>query len=63
MNNTNNDMDMSKFPAETPLAMCYVPFQSYGEVYTENKALERGTVFPNLDFPFEGMEVSGNESK
>ncbi|MCD7730280.1 MAG: spore coat associated protein CotJA [Oscillospiraceae bacterium] len=38
--------------------MCYVPFQSFGETYAENTALEVGTVFPDLDFPFEGREVS-----
>ncbi len=54
----NNSYEISKFPAETPLAMCYVPFQSFGETYAENTALEVGTVFPDLDFPFEGREVS-----
>ncbi len=27
----------------------YVPFQRLGKVYTPEKALERGTVFPELD--------------
>jgi hypothetical protein len=55
--------NMSVFPADTPLAMCYVPFQSYGDVYTENQALEEGTVFPDLDFPFEGRKVGADDYK
>lgn len=35
-----------------PLAMAYVPMQSWGETYTPEKALCRGTIFPALDLPF-----------
>lgn len=35
-----------------PLAMAYVPMQSWGETYTPEKALCRGTLFPALDLPF-----------
>ncbi len=45
------------FPAETPLAMAYVPFQSWEETYPENKALETGTIFPSLDMPFKGRQL------
>ncbi len=37
-----------------PLAMAFVPMQRWGEVYSENDALERGTLFPELDKPFCG---------
>ncbi len=37
-----------------PLAMAYVPMQKFGEVYSEEDALERGTLFPELDKPFKG---------
>lgn len=38
-----------------PLAMSYVPFQgSYDELYNLEKALDRGTIFPELDKPFTG---------
>ncbi len=37
-----------------PLTMAYVPMQKWGEVYSENDALERGTLFPDLDKPFYG---------
>ena len=42
------------FPKETPLAMCYVPMQEIKELYAENIALEKGTIFPELYFPFKG---------
>lgn len=37
-----------------PLAMCYVPFQRWKTTYPNDKALDRGTIFPELDLPFEG---------
>lgn len=42
----------SRFPANTSLAMAYVPFQQSGEIYPCERALSRGTVFPCLDLPF-----------
>ncbi len=45
-----------RFPENTPLAMSYVPFQSWEDTYAENVALARGTIFPKLDFPFLGKE-------
>ena len=42
----------SRFPERTPLAMAYVPFQQWREVYSEDDALRKGTLFPQLDLPF-----------
>lgn len=42
-----------RFPQHTPIAMAYVPFQQWGEVYSEDEAFETGTLFPELNFPFE----------
>jgi hypothetical protein len=42
------------FAENTPLAMAYVPFQQWGETYSDDEALNRGTLFPQLDFPFTG---------
>lgn len=39
---------------DLPLAMSYVPFQNWNETYPLAKALERGTIFPELDLPFKG---------
>ncbi|MBE6862023.1 MAG: spore coat associated protein CotJA [Ruminococcus sp.] len=41
------------FPSHTPLGMAYVPFQQWGEVYPEDIAFNCGTLFPQLNFPFE----------
>ena len=42
----------TRFPAATAYAMAYVPFQQSGEVYSCDRALTRGTIFPCLDLPF-----------
>lgn len=44
----------SRFPVQTPPGMAYVPYQQWGEVYPEDEAFSRGTMFPQLDYPFEG---------
>ena len=49
-----NGSGTSRFPAKTPLAMAYVPFQQWGEVYDDDKALCQGTLFHDLDLPFKG---------
>lgn len=37
---------------QKPIAMAYVPCQKWGQVYTFERALDRGTIFPDLDLPF-----------
>ena len=37
-----------------PLAMSYVPMQKFENLYNEEKALCRGTLFEDLDLPFKG---------
>ena len=54
--NMGNSVQESVFPAETPLAMAYVPFQKWEEPYAPNEALAAGTIFPSLDLPFEGSK-------
>jgi len=46
--------EMSPIPYDAVPAMAYVPFQEYGEVYEDLKALECGTLFPVLNKPFLG---------
>ena len=41
-----------------PLAMAYVPYQAFEDLYEPNKALERGTLFRALDMPFVGQKRS-----
>ncbi len=40
---------------EMPLAMAYVPWQEWRNVYSAEKALCRGTIFEDLDKPFLGI--------
>lgn len=42
------------FPAHMPVAMAYVPWQNWKDIYEPCKALESGTLFPELDKPFLG---------
>ena len=37
-----------------PLAMAYVPWQDFKDLYPAEKALCRGTIFEELDKPFSG---------
>lgn len=55
--------NISIFPAETPIGMSYVPFQQWKTTYDENIALQRGTLFPELDLPFIGEEAVPNVRK
>lgn len=50
-NNTGNDQMFAK---NVPLAMAYVPWQQWGETYSDDEALSKGTLFPQLDLPFIG---------
>lgn len=41
-----------------PLAMVYCPKQAFRKLYEPDVALSRGTLFAELDLPFEGRSVS-----
>lgn len=41
------------------VAMAYIPWQSFGQVYDPKKALMTGTIFPELDKPFTGRCKGG----
>lgn len=49
---TYGDAERAAFPDYPALAMAYVPFQQWEDVYSCEKALSRGTLFPCLDKPF-----------
>lgn len=51
------------FPAQTPLAMAYVPMQMrIGTVYEPEVALKQGTLYPELNKPFlAGRGMMANE--
>lgn len=37
-----------------PIGMGYVPWQRWGQTYSLEQGFERGTIFPELDYPFMG---------
>ena len=41
-----------RFPQDTPLAMAYVPMQTWEEPYDMEEGFCRGTIFPSLYYPF-----------
>jgi hypothetical protein len=47
----------SKLLGSLPIAMTYTPMQQWKTTYSAQEALMRGTVFPELDLPFEGITV------
>ena len=47
----------STLPKEMPIAMLYVPYQSWRKLYDHQIALERGTIFEELDKPFIGERL------
>jgi len=52
--NHNENCNMNSCIDNMPLAMAYVPMQKWKNVYNNDVALKRGTIFPELDLPFLG---------
>ncbi|MBQ4530508.1 MAG: spore coat associated protein CotJA [Lachnospiraceae bacterium] len=42
---------------EFPVGMAYVPWQNWNQIYELDKALNNGTLFPELDKPFIGRRA------
>lgn len=51
-----------KMPDGFVVAMAYVPWQEFESMYPPETALKQGTLFPELDKPFEGMTVNGGKN-
>ncbi|HIS68196.1 MAG TPA: spore coat associated protein CotJA [Candidatus Gallacutalibacter stercoravium] len=45
---------ISPLPANPVVAMAYVPYQQLDAVYSPERGLSTGTMFPVLDKPFTG---------
>ncbi len=64
MNNLNSqDIETAteKRKQKLSLAMAYVPWQKFENLYNSTMALNRGTLFKDLDFPFIREEVIPRE--
>ena len=64
-----NDMRQGQVPFDElrlserfPPAMAYVPWQRLDEMYTPETALERGTLYPELDKTFMGCTVMSGQN-
>ena len=64
-----NDMRQGQVPFDElrlsgrfPPAMAYVPWQRLDEMYTPETALERGTLYPELEKPFMGCTVMSGQN-
>ena len=70
MNDSNMKMELNEFvglktPCDEkidcnmenmPIAMAYVPWQQWRMIYEPKEALKRGTIFKDLDLPFEASK-------
>ena len=48
---------MSHVSLNLPLAYPYVPPQRFTQRYSDEDAIMRGTLFPELDFPFQHYQI------
>ena len=51
---SSNSMTRRDVRNDKSLAMAYVPWQTWRDIYDAEKGLERGTIFQELDMPFLG---------
>lgn len=49
-----NMMEEYSFPSRVSLAMAYVPYQPFNNLYDNDAGFDRGTIFKALDLPFMG---------
>ena len=47
----------TRYLEDMPLAMAYVPFQVWRDLYQPDEALQAGTIFKELNLPFYGRRV------
>lgn len=54
-NHNHNQTDHANTydPTNVPLAMAIMPFQRWGPLFEPGKGFRVGTIFPELDYPFE----------
>lgn len=54
----NRDCDKETTLSGMPIAMAYVPWQSYGDLYQVPQALRNGTLFRELNLDFAGRRCN-----
>lgn len=63
IDNTSGRNYDARLLGSLPLAMAYTPMQQWKTTYSRDVALRVGTVFPELDLPFEGGMNKGGMNK
>lgn len=53
----------ARYLGSLPLAMAYTPMQQWKSAYSPQEGLSRGTIFPELDLPFEGRTILSEGSQ
>lgn len=53
----------ARYLGSLPLAMTYTPMQQWKSAYSPQEGLSRGTIFPELDLPFEGRTILSEGSQ
>ena len=53
----------TRYLGSLPLAMTYTPMQQWKSTYSAAVSLARGTIFPELDLPFEGKTILTERAK
>lgn len=53
----------ARYLGSLPLAMTYTPMQQWKSPYSPQEGLSRGTIFPELDLPFEGRTILSEGSQ
>ncbi|MBQ9531557.1 MAG: spore coat associated protein CotJA [Eubacterium sp.] len=53
----NEQKKRPAIPKDASVTMAYIPLQETLESYSADKALEEGTLFPDLNKPFKGRMV------
>lgn len=61
IDNDNQGKECGIDCARVSLAMAFVPYQEFKDLYEPDFALERGTLFAELDKPFIGEEALSRE--
>lgn len=49
----NSEFFIQPIPKKVSEAMAYVPYQNASELYSPEQAIMMGTLFPELNFPFD----------
>ena len=55
MRDTKDTRNSRDFLDDMPLAMAYVPWQKWQNIYDAEKGFHHGTIFQELHLPFEGV--------